>query len=173
MLGFTLSLHEHALLFHQALLVQRMVLAVSCHYSLLHICILGFIFAKHFPHASSFLGFLAHSSPSLRDSSLAMHRSRWYCSCPSVVEAEILAPGAQGQMLTASFLVVSVLCVCSECNPYGLVLSDPVDQTMRPPSQLLENDDRGINIRKESWQEEGTTSLKWECIILRRERREG
>lgn len=53
--------------------------------SLLHICILGFIFAKHFSHASFFLSFAVHSSPSLRNSSLIMHHSRWCWSCPLVV----------------------------------------------------------------------------------------
>ena len=67
----------------------------------------------------------------------------------------------------------SQCCAYSECNPCGLVLSAPVDQMMWPPSQLLENDGRRINIRKGSWQEKGTTSLKWECIILQREHQEG
>lgn len=42
-----------------------------------------------------------------------------------------------------------------------------------PPLQLLENDDQKIDIRKGSWQEKGTTSLKWECIILQGEHQEG
>lgn len=61
---------------------------------------------------------------------------------------------------------------CQCCDPCGLVVSAPVDQMMWPPSQLLEDDDQRINIRKGRWQEKGTASLKWECIIRCRERQE-
>lgn len=56
-------------------------------HSFLHVCVLGFNFAKHFLYASSFLGFPVHSFPGLRDSSLSRHCSWWYCPCPLVVKA--------------------------------------------------------------------------------------